>query len=118
MPTGRGLLRDYGLAGDRWPEVERREQLPVGNCPTTLVPICRVDPFHSSLRSVKRNNRVLEVRWTDDNGGLIKVIRASGVIDIEMVTMSEAKMMAQRLWGAQTTEVEVFRGLSWAPSWA
>jgi hypothetical protein len=67
------------------------------------------------LRRRKMQN-VAEVRWSDDNGGLIKVISYSGAIDINMGTMPEARMVAERLWGRNLTEVEVFRGYSWAPS--
>jgi hypothetical protein len=64
----------------------------------------------------KRNKVVAEVRWSDDNGGLIKVISASGAIDIALGTMPEARMIAERLWGPNKTVIEVFRGYSWAPS--
>ncbi len=64
----------------------------------------------------KRNRTVAEVRWSDDNGGLIKVITAAGTIDIALGTMPEARTIAERLWGPDKTEVEVFRGRSWAPS--
>jgi hypothetical protein len=67
------------------------------------------------LRRRKMKN-VAEVRWSEDNGGLIKVISYSGAIDINMGTVPEARMIAERLWGRDLTEVEVYRGRSWAPS--